>query len=1336
MGRATRRAFGALLSLVLTLACAAAAAQDVTPRPEPTADDRASLRALESEVEPFLQRARAYRATIQAIVAREHARRLEGARRHFGRQIEAERAAAAAARREAIARFERFLAEHPEDPERTPDVMFRLAELYYDEAAWARLARDDAPADHRCAVLLYRHILARFAPYRLRDASHYLLGWVLQEMGRPDDANAAWEALACPQQRRYDPAASLDLAAPLQPVDAPVACPGLVALLRPRAPALITPDAAVAAAPPPLDPARCEALRGPDGAPSRYEAEAWYHLGDARFDADDNPGAIAAYAASMRAAEARAPGPAARSPFWAKALYKRSWAHFRRPGGYADAVRGFAELLDFHERRGLDDAARGNRADALRWVGVILSEGAWDPARPAPEAAACQGLVEALAAPPPDAPRPFDCAGILRLAAPYTADALVRAARDGRAPPPPVGAGYIPQDRGWTPDAWLELASDYLLQTKHHEAIALYRVFLARFPMHARAPDAVEGIAAAYTRQRRFEDAVAAREGMQRFVEGSAWWEANRDHPDALRSAERRARDVLHDVALEHHRAAAAHRRRAVALTRQAAGADAAARAALQAGAADALRRADAAYRDAAQAYTRFVLNHPNDEDAYEFRYNRADALFWGRDPAAAADAYAEVREANDDDRRLAPAAYMAVRSLEAALLAAVRERRVEPCDALRAALPRASITDDLGAPMLDEARAAACGRSAGRPMPEVIAALQGAREAYQRRVPAALDRAEHLADVAAADAPAESAAPYREKFAYLQARTLAAFGRGAEAEALLRALLTACRDPAVARAAFADLHAELSRADRVDAVDALLRDQARAGCVAVPDALAADLVLRRAMDQYRAAERGPAEGAAARFEEAARAMEEAARRSPGHPDAALAGFYAALAWERGNRSDTATQAYLRVLRDYDRAVDAEGAPLAGDALQRRVDLLEQSHLRAGVNLERQLDHDAALAHYRAVADDPRFAAARDHALHAHDALASVALLTSQLGRHAEAERAWRAFLPAARPGDERAEAAFRLAELPARAGDHAAAARSLARYLAETPADPHTAQRRVRAQHALALAHQGLGDHARYRRALRDVATVFRASGAPAGTPGAALAAEALYADLDDRATAFARTAFTRGDAASLRAQVERARASLAALDAAAREVVALRGGEFSVGALVRQGEAHEHLAALESRVGELLAVADSPALRRARASVERLRALARRDPARREALTQQADALAARLDAQERAAVDAVQAAFDREAEVERQLAVINHATAVHAARAQHLPTPFAARALERLHVEENRALLDAAMTQQRAFPYTPGMFDVRAPGATLTQAAPEATPGLAAE
>jgi hypothetical protein len=100
-------------------------------------------------------------------------------------------------------------------------------------------------------------------------------------------------------------------------------------------------------------------------------------------------------------------------------------------------------------------------------------------------------------------------------------------------------------------------------------------------------------------------------------------------------------------------------------------------------------------------------------------------------------------------------------------------------------------------------------------------------------------------------------------------------------------------------------------------------------------------------------------------------------------------------------------------------------------------------------------------------------------------------------------------------------------------------------------------------------------------------------------------------------------------------------------------------------------------------------------------------------------------------------------VQQRFDQEAESERKLAIQDYAIAIHLARRDNIPTPFAARALEHIRLEDNRPLVDAAVRQIRPavaqaarFQYTPGMFDAEAPGADLTQQQPVATPGLAGE
>ena len=98
-------------------------------------------------------------------------------------------------------------------------------------------------------------------------------------------------------------------------------------------------------------------------------------------------------------------------------------------------------------------------------------------------------------------------------------------------------------------------------------------------------------------------------------------------------------------------------------------------------------------------------------------------------------------------------------------------------------------------------------------------------------------------------------------------------------------------------------------------------------------------------------------------------------------------------------------------------------------------------------------------------------------------------------------------------------------------------------------------------------------------------------------------------------------------------------------------------------------------------------------------------------------------------------------VQQHFDEEASAQRQLAIINYAIGINTARTQNIPTPFAARALEHMRLEENQPLVDQTLTSYSSrpgasFQYRRGMFDAEAPGATVSASRPVATPGLANE
>jgi len=1459
------------------------------PREDPSPQQIEALRLLEAEIAGFSLRGEAFRRSVNGLLTREHDTQLDQIRRGYERQISAERDAEAVARRRAIEVFERFLEQYPNDPDHTPDVMFRLAELYYDEAAYAKLEADALidtqreqreaagqstddliapPVDYRCSILLYRHVLQRFTQYRNRDTTHYLLGWVLKEMGREDESITAYRALVCPGRYRYS--SEFDLAAPLvQGRDTPPICPRMFALLTPIAPEIVTPVATPGATvginagltrpgeatdsdpmPIPQDYAQCVPLNAANGRPSRYAAEAWYYVGDYHFDnppsGDGDLGnayAIAAYEATMRASETRnaaavrAPGTPPPSglqgtssstnsdpttsntgsgvtaenspgraqfnrditygPFWSKALYKIGWSYFRMLNGYPRALQGFSRLLDFYDYVGGEIAAQGNRQDTIKWIGVIFSENTWGVTS-SNDAIDCQQLVETVARPPVDAVRPFDCAGIMRIASPLSPVSIMAQARGTTARPAPIAGRptYIPQDRPWTPEAYLELANDYFQQTKYYEAITLYRVFLQLYPMHFQAPRVAENIALAYERQRQFEAAVNARGEFVRFTEQCSnppcWWDANNTHPDAQRYAEMIARNSLHDVAIQHHRNAALARIRAVTLRNCAArrpGGDVcqAARNArettdLTNQANEQIRRANAEYGVAIEAYDRFIQNYPNDEDAYEFRYNRADAMYWAERFADAARAYAEVRESNENDTHLVGAAYMAIKSQEAALRGMVARREIDACLAVRAGIPAAELRDANGAPLLDATQSTQCADiprgalPAGSPpsatapitelnIPEVVQTLMQARVSYTGRVPRSLDSARGLEGVFASDGNRANEPPFRPKYAYINARTLMRFGHLAEAEAKYRQILqTYCNDPVVGAATAIDLRNILVIQNRNDDLEALARQQAEGrtcggGGSDTGDVFRRDLTnarFRHALEIFNRASQAQGAEAQTLYETAANEMRTAVETNRGHPQAPLALYYTALAYERTNRFDTATQTYIRVTQDFNNTnVNGTNPPeaLTGDALDERINILETSNFRAAVNLERTFDYPAAIRYYNEVATNPRYNSVRDrreHDGHVHDALATIALINTNLGNWDAARTGWRNFLPRAAAGREHATAEYRISEMSFRARDWRAAIRDLQGYRSRVAMSPESAEFHVQAQYNIATAYKNLNNQTEYRRALRAVATVFEQSHQPAASRAAAFAAEALFADLDQRTTDFSRRALTAGTGEQLATQIRTIKTELDQIDQQAQQIVALSGGEYSIAALVRRGMAHEYLATQEVRISQLFQFSRQQQQNFARleAAIRQLRSAADQldnanQPDRANQLRDRAQTLEDQVTNQRDTMTREIQERYDHEAEAERKLAIQDYAIAIHLARRDNIPTRFASEALEHIRLEENRPLMEGSIqalrpevTQAARFSYRPGMFDTEAPGITLLQQNTEVTPGLASD
>ncbi|WP_052518500.1 tetratricopeptide repeat protein [Archangium violaceum] len=325
-----------LLLALLTLASVRATAQDEA-RPQPAAsrfsglgrtpEQEKLLEELSEAVQRYEEESREYKQEIQRLIEKKYRDRRDGLGASYEKAISSMESQERQERLDAIARFEEFLRRYPDEPRYTPDVMFRLAELYYERSSDTHLVAmreqeeklrtlpegaeppPEPQPDFNPSISLYRQLLSRFPDYRLNDGAQYLLGYCLEKQ------NAFEEGLASYQQ-------------------------------------LIT--------------------RYPT---SRFATEAWVRIGEYFFDAYSDPDALSkaaqAYEAAIRDTS---------HPLYDKALYKLGWTYYRMDR-YDEAVDRFITLVDLYESwratRG-DEAGSGDlRDEALQYTAISFSDDTW-----------------------------------------------------------------------------------------------------------------------------------------------------------------------------------------------------------------------------------------------------------------------------------------------------------------------------------------------------------------------------------------------------------------------------------------------------------------------------------------------------------------------------------------------------------------------------------------------------------------------------------------------------------------------------------------------------------------------------------------------------------------------------------------------------------------------------------------------------------------------------------------------------------------------------------------------------------------------------------------------
>lgn len=293
------------------------------------AQQQALLDELSQAIESYEADAREFRREIQLLVEKKYEEKRNTLADSYERAIRDLEVLERRERLDAIAAFEEFLQRYPNDPRYTPDVMFRLAELYYEKSSddHAVAMRDYEEAlrridpsknltpppeprvDFSKSIALYRRLIGDFPAYRLNDASYYLLGYCEEKQEDFALARGSYEALIAKYPK------------------------------------------------------------------SKFTTEAWVRIGEYYFDAYDEPDALTKAADAYEHAVADTT-----HPLYDKALYKLGWVYYRMDR-FDDAVARFIALIDFYQaeatRKGEEEVGGDLRNEALQYTAISLVDERW-----------------------------------------------------------------------------------------------------------------------------------------------------------------------------------------------------------------------------------------------------------------------------------------------------------------------------------------------------------------------------------------------------------------------------------------------------------------------------------------------------------------------------------------------------------------------------------------------------------------------------------------------------------------------------------------------------------------------------------------------------------------------------------------------------------------------------------------------------------------------------------------------------------------------------------------------------------------------------------------------
>jgi cellulose synthase operon protein C len=508
-----------LAGLVLA-AGAPALAQPGAPAAEPAAEPTVprrdtplvlqlspeELRELKQHEQDFARykaAAERHEGRMRAVLLGEYEDRIARLDKRYGEGLRKAEAEQRQRHIDAIARLQKFVADYPDHPQFTPDAMFRLADLYLDEANFefekqlerfgsapvegADLdAELQATADYSKSLALWQDIVQRFPDYRQRPGTLYLYGYYLKQTGEDRKSLQVFRGLVCGNKH--------------EPLGEPPPAPNRDQVRL----------STVAAKRTFVNPyADCQAITDDKA----LIEDAWVRgVGDIHFL---TPGelneSIAAYEKVARNKQ---------SKFYDEALYKLAWSYYRNDD-FLKGIEAFDESVVFSDSlvaQGKDPLPL--RPEALQYIAISFTD-PWSVDEQ------------------PDPVRGFDRAfGFYkdRMTEPHVRDVFE------------------------------QLGDTFMVLEAYDQAVDSYRIALDKWPLDPRNPEVHQKIVNAFESKGDTDAADdEAAKLVARYAAGTDWYRANEMNREAIESQARINERMLRAAAENLHKAAQAARQEYVA---------------------------------------------------------------------------------------------------------------------------------------------------------------------------------------------------------------------------------------------------------------------------------------------------------------------------------------------------------------------------------------------------------------------------------------------------------------------------------------------------------------------------------------------------------------------------------------------------------------------------------------------------------------------------------------------------------------------------------------------------------------------------------------------------